>query len=275
MSGQMLERGDLAGIKLLILPSTLYISEPEIRQLDEWVRAGGVVMCEAHFASYNATTGRHARQTPGMGLVERWGIREIDSTSTHHLKVEQLGSLSGNLADDERKALKDSGAVGGEFVPVRLSSGATVWGGSRYAVLDAGDAETLGTFDGRTPTIVSKPIGRGQVIYCGTNVGLGAKREAIGLRHLLRAAAERAGISPTLATVGDLDAPDVHFDVLTCEGAARFIVAWNRSATPMEVTLGQAPTGNFGGVFRGTRLVNGKLTPALAGKSIELLARDV
>ncbi len=235
VSGQMLSRGDLSGIKLLILPSAIYLDEEEVRQLDQWVKSGGIVLCEAHLASYNATCGRHARQAPGMGLAESWGIREVDSTSTHHLKVEQAGQLSGNLADDERKALSESGAVGGEFVPIRLSGGEIVWGGSRYAILDAPGAQTLGTFDGEHPTIVLLQVGQGAVIYCGSNLGQGAKRDPRGLRQIITLAADRAGARCTL--LADTGGVDVHVDVLESNGRPKFAVIWNRADTPQQLNM--------------------------------------
>ncbi len=160
VSGQMLERGDLEGIKLLILPSALYMTERETKQLDAYVKSGGVVVSEAHLASYNGTTGRYSRRTPGGGLADSWNIRETFSTSTFHLKVDQAGAMLSNLADDERKALNDSGAIGGEYVPVRLSKGQIAWGASRYAILDAPGEESLGNFDGHNPTIICRKIGK-------------------------------------------------------------------------------------------------------------------
>jgi beta-galactosidase len=247
VSNHMLKRGNLEGIKLLVLPQSIYMSADEVRRLDAWVKEGGVVLCEAHTASYDATSGRHTRSVPGMGLAESWGIREIDSTSTHHLKVEQAGALNANLAPDELKALRDSGAVGGEFVPLRLTSGKTIWGGSRYALLDADGAETLASFDGRHPTIVMKRIGAGTVIYCGTNLGQGAKRDAAGLREILTIAANRAGVKPTLDA--ETSSPDVHVDLLEQDGAARFVTIWNRSDTeqPLKISHNSCLRGLFSG----------------------------
>lgn len=48
----------------VILPSPLYLSDAEAAALDRRVRAGGVVLCEAHLGAYSATTGRHARELP-------------------------------------------------------------------------------------------------------------------------------------------------------------------------------------------------------------------
>ena len=249
VSNQMLKRGNLDGIKLLILPQSIYMTADEVRRLDAWVNEGGVVLCEAHLASYDGTAGRHNRTVPGMGLADSWGIREIDSTSTQHLKVEHSGSLNANLAPDELKALRESGAIGGEFVPVRLTSGKTAWGGSRYAILDAPGAETLGSFDGQHPSIVMKKVGAGTVIYCGTNLGQGASRDPAGLREILSLAADRAGVSRTLGAVATT--PDVHVDALEQDGSPRYVLIWNRADSGQMLKL--THKGWLRGLFSGQR----------------------
>ena len=81
VNDRMLSAGELDGLKLLIMPSCYYVTQGEAEALDRWVRAGGVLLCEAHLAGYNGTTGRHSRTVPGCGLAEAWGIRESDTTS--------------------------------------------------------------------------------------------------------------------------------------------------------------------------------------------------
>jgi hypothetical protein len=246
VSHQMLERGDLSGVKLLILPSAVYMTQDEAKQLDAWVRSGGIALCEAHLATYDATRGRHARQMPGHGLATAWGIRETESTAAEHLRLERGGSLDGYVNPDELKAW--SGAIGTEFVPIRLNSGTTAWGGgSRYAVLRASDAESVGSFDGANPTILFKRIGKGGVIYCGANLGQGAKRDASGLREVLNLAAQRAGVARTLTGV-DTES-DVHVDVLESDGQARYVLIWNRADGERTVSI-QLP-GNLRGLFTG------------------------
>jgi hypothetical protein len=266
----MLERGDMPGIKLLILPSSIYMSQAEVDQLNAWVRAGGVALCEAHLATYDATRGRHAREMPGCGLAREWGIRESESTATQHLKLEQAGGLDGYMTADERKAWSDT--VGGEYVPIRLQRNTIAWGGgSRYAVLEADNAETLGSFNGQDPTLVVKRIGLGAVIYCGSNLGQGAKRDAAGLREVLKIAVTHASVSPTLNAVAD--APDVHVDVLEQGRSPRFVLIWNRSINEQSVTL--TARGRLRGLFTGQIHMcgdEGKLT--LKPSSVDLFAVD-
>jgi beta-galactosidase len=267
VSNQMLERGDLAGIKLLILPSALYMTQEEAKQLDGYVKSGGVVLTEAHLASYDGTIGRYSRRTPGLGLADAWNIRETMSTSTFHLKVDQAGAMLSNLAEDERKALSDSTAIGGEYVPVRLSKGKIAWGASRYAILDAPGAESLGTFDGQNPTIISKQIGKGAVIYCATNLGQGSKRDAAGLRAILNIAATRAGITRTLSAESD---NDVHVDALEQDGRVKFVLLWNRSDKEQGVKL-KLPA-KLKGLFTGKTIDTGSFS--LPAKFIDLMVME-
>ncbi len=198
VSGQMLERGDLAGIKLLILPSALYMTDQEAKQLDAFVKAGGVVLSEAHLASYNGTTGRYSRRTPGGGLADAWNIRETFSTSTFHLKVDQAGAMLSNLADDERKSCST--------IPARESGGEICAGAieqrtdrlGRESIRDSRCARQRITRDvrraqsGRLSPEADRQ--RARVFCCATNLGQGSKRDAAGLRKVLSIAADRAGL---------------------------------------------------------------------------------
>ncbi|MEI7833970.1 MAG: alpha-amylase family protein, partial [bacterium] len=86
---------DLDDIHVLVLPNAYYLSEAETAALDRWVRAGGVLLSEAHLAGYNATTGRHSRVLPGGGLAASWGLREVESTSSYHLRLKEREDAEG------------------------------------------------------------------------------------------------------------------------------------------------------------------------------------
>ncbi|HOS44499.1 MAG TPA: beta-galactosidase, partial [Armatimonadota bacterium] len=115
----MLADGALDGIRLLIMPCCYYLTQPEIDALDRWVRAGGILLNEAHLAGYNGTTGRHSRVLPGGGLAERWGIHEMESTSSFHLQLDEQELLAGAMPEDVRKALHQYGTAGGTHYPIR------------------------------------------------------------------------------------------------------------------------------------------------------------
>lgn len=204
INSEMLEKGELAGIKLLILPSCYYLTEAEAKQLDAWVRKGGVVLVEAHLAGYNGTTGRHSRQVPGCGLAESWGIHEIGSTSSYHLKLVTQEVFQNEATEDVRKALVDFDTSGGKFFPIRLINNQIIWGAEQYAQLAGKALKPLGWFGSDSvPCLGYIDCGHGEVIYCGTNLGQGANQDAAGLTHLLQRATSRAGISPLLGLRSD------------------------------------------------------------------------
>ena len=246
VSGEGLARGELDGLKLLILPSPYYLTEAEARQLQAWVEAGGVLFSEAHLGGYNATNGRHSRLLPGCGLAEAFGLRELDSTSSYHLKLEVAEAFQGAASEDVKKALAEFGTSGGQYYPIRLASGNVLWGAARYAILGGQDCAVEGTFEAGVPCLVSKKVGQGMVFYCGTNVGQGARKDASGLHDLLAKAAAAGGVSPTL---GISAAGQVRMDVLRDSQGPRFIMLLNRAKEPCTVRL-QA-SGTARGLFSG------------------------
>lgn len=232
VSGQRLEAGDLDGLSLLVLPCPYYLTDEEAAALDRWVRAGGVVLSEAHLAGYSGTWGRHSRVLPGAGLAASWGLREVESTSAYHLRIESEKPACGALPEDVQKALAAFGTTGGAFFPITLPSGEIIWGAHRYAELAGVGAEVAGRL-GEAPVLLSQAVGRGRVIYCGTSFGQGAARSDAGLQHVLSLALDATGITPTRGVAND----DVHVDVLSVDGAARFAVVLNRAAEARDITL--------------------------------------
>ncbi|RPJ38484.1 MAG: hypothetical protein EHM21_16795, partial [Chloroflexi bacterium] len=258
----MLANGELDGLKLLILPAPYCLSDEEVRGLDRWVRQGGVVIAEAHLAGFSATQGRHARVLPGGGLAQAWGIREVESTSSYHLKAEafaggEAGLDNQQMPEDVRKALRDFGQAGGLYYPIQLAEGAIAWSALRYAVLDGADLNAVGWFEPGKPCLVSKPVGDGFVFYCGAHLGQGAKKDPAGLVRLLRKAFERAGVRPA-ANLRGPGFGQVRVDVISSVGRPRYLVINNRSETPQRIQLDALPDGM--GLFTGLELAlkNGK-----------------
>jgi beta-galactosidase len=247
ISGGMLEAGELDGLKLLVMPAAYYLTQGEADQLDRWVRAGGVLVAEAHLGGYNGTTGRHSRTVPGGGLAESWGLRETDSTSSRHLRLGEGRAFDdAALPEDVRKALRDFGAAGGTHFPIRLADGTLAWGAHRYAELAGDGLEALGSFDGRTPCLGRKVVGGGTVFYCGTNLGAAAEREPAGLLTILRLAAAAAGLAPTVRA----ELPGtVHVDELADQSGPRFMVVNSRA--DREQTVSIAAPGRWRGLFSG------------------------
>jgi len=243
--GQRLEAGELDGLDLLIMPCGYYLTDEEAAALDRWVHQGGVLLAEAHLAGYSATRGRHSRILPGGGLAESWGLREVESTSSYHLRLDEQEALADGLPEDVRKALDAFSATGGKFFPIRLTGGDIVWGAHRYAELAGERITPLGTFTGSAPCLASVGVGKGKVFYCGTSFGLAAEHSDAGLQALLDNALAAAGISPTLGISAELPGT-VHLDVLTGDNA-RFAVLTNRADREQTITL--TGEGQWRGIF--------------------------
>jgi hypothetical protein len=264
VSGEMLARGELEDIKLLILPSPYYFTENEAQALIDWVQAGGVLLSEAHLAGYNATTGRHNRILPGCGLSDAFGLREADSTSSYHLKLSTAKSYLGSATEDVKKALAEFGTSGGLYFPIRLASGNLAWGAARYAQLVGEGCTVEGAFEAGADCLVSRLVGKGKVFYCGTNLGQGAKKNPAGLMELLAKAAASAGVAPTLNASGS---DQVHVDALWDDQALRFLVLNNRSKDAL--TLRLEGSGTAHGLF--SKIVYDLSRPvSLPGEFIDL-----
>jgi beta-galactosidase len=246
ISGERLSRSELEGIKLLILPSPYYLTQAEAQVLIDWVESGGVVLNEAHLAGYNATTGRHNRRVPGAGLAEAFGLHEVDSTSSYHLKLATAEAFLGAATEDVKKALADFGSSGGKYFPIRLSNGSLAWGAERYAVLAGENCTVEGAFEAGSACLVSKRVGKGKVYYCGTNLGQGAQKDPAGLIELLLKAASTAGVGPTLNASG---ASQVHVDALFNQDALQFLVLKNQAKDEQTVRLEKH--GKAHGLFSG------------------------
>jgi len=247
VSGRRLEAGELDGLNLLIMPCGYYLTDRETAALDRWVRAGGVLLAEAHLAGYSATRGRHSRVLPGGGLAESWRLREVESTSSYHLRLDNRGALDAGLPEDVRKALDAFGSTGGKFFPIKLPNGDIVWGAHRYAELAGEKLIPEGSFTGAAPCLASVAVGQGRVFYCGASFGLAAERSDAGLHAMLDKALSAARIFPTLSLAAELPGT-VHLDVLAGDNA-RFAVLLSRADREQKITLtGQE---RWQGIFTG------------------------
>ena len=268
ISGKMLERGKLADLRLLIMPSCYYLTKLEAEQLDKWVRNGGVLLAEAHLAGYNATTGRHSIVLPGCGLSELWGIKELDSTSSYHLSLPERDDFKAVVSDDVRKAL--SHVAGAKYFPVKLLTGTTIWGAERYASLEGENTVREAAFDNDT-CIISKKIGQGTVFYCGTNIGLGAKKESAGFCEFLDKIIATAKIKQTL-NVSQKVPGNVHIDLLGTEDNPGFLIVINRSDKEQRISVNCANACKLKGLFSDTAFnldANSELT--INGNFVDLL----
>lgn len=250
--------GDLDSLRVLILPSCYYLSQREAEAVDAWVRKGGTLLVEAHAGGYNDDTGRHSRIIPGFGLDRKWGLREINTTSTLRLKLENRETADIRMSEDAAKALRDFGVSGGPYVPVAMREGDVLWGALRYAELEAPGADTLGAFRPGTACIVRKQIGRGTLYYCGTNIGEGSFKNKPAFDAFLGGILRIAGVRPILDAAGGIRA-----DALYEQDRLNFIALRNPSQTPVAVTL--RFEGKARGLFSGLEIEGGRETNVPAG----------
>jgi hypothetical protein len=253
VDSEMLAGGGLDGVRLLIMPSAYWLSEPEAKALDRWVRGGGVLLSEAHLGGFNDTTGRHSRTLPGCGLAESWGIRETESTASVHL-TQSLGkeALPADMNPDVKKAFAHFGVTGGKFFPVTLSGDVALAGCDRFASLAGEDIQVEGVYADDVPVIVSKQVGKGRVFYCGTNPGQGREKLPEGFRELVARALRAADVKPVLGCTTD-EPESVRVDAIGGdEGRPDFIMLFNRTDKPR--TAGLSGAGRYRGVYSGMEL---------------------
>ncbi|MEN8157394.1 MAG: beta-galactosidase [Bacteroidota bacterium] len=227
----MVERLD--GMKVLIMPSGYYLTQREADALDRWVRKGGVLISEAHLGAYNDDHGRHSYVVPGSGLDKKWGIKEVESTSTYRLKLTDQEEVNLEMAPDVRKMLRDFGTTGGKYVPIAMNDGSLLWGALRFAKIEAPGATPLGYFSNETPTIISKDIGKGRVYYCGTNIGEGSLKDDEGFKKFLIKILDESGIETELNS----NRENVWVKTLSGEGEVNFIVVRNMTGTESSVSM--------------------------------------
>jgi hypothetical protein len=233
VNGDMLEHGMLEGIKLLIVPSSYYMTADETQKLDEWLQNGGIVLTEAHLAAYSGTAGRYSKSVPGGGLAEKWNLREIESVSPFRLKINLNDEKQSNLNENVRKILKETAASGSRYFPISLKSGNILWGANRYTKIDAPGSEALGWFHNDYPTIVQKSIGKGMLVYCGTNLGEGSLKDKNGFMEIVDYLIKLAGIAPNLNVSGPVNA--LRVDCLFQNDKPEFLVVHNKSGESQKI----------------------------------------
>jgi beta-galactosidase len=228
INDKMVANNELEHLKLLIMPDPYFLTADQVAGLDSWVRDGGVLITEAHLGAYNGNEGRHSLQVPGFGLDKSWGISEIESTSSMHLRLDQVSKWSSATSPDVQKMLNETGSGGGRFYPIQLETGTVAIGCDRFAILGGEGIEPLGSFDDRGPIIAGKQVGKGYVIYCGTSLGEGSLQGAAGALEIIAKAASKAGVTP-ICNLESNEPLQVRFDILADDMGPRFIVIQNRS----------------------------------------------
>jgi beta-galactosidase GanA len=256
INSSMLESSELDGIRLLIMPSCYYMTEPETLKLDEWIQNGGIVLAEAHLAGYNGSSGRHSRIVPGAGLAEKWNIREIESVSSYRLKLDHNEVMQLSVPEDTKKLLKDFGVSGSKYFPVRLISGNILWGAERYAKIESPGSDPLGWFHNDYPVIIQKTIGKGLLTYCGTNIGAGSVKDKNGFMEVFNSLIKQSGIKPNLNVSGYENV--IRIDSLFQNNQPEFVVIRNKSHENQKIKLDT--NRSFKGLFSEIKILPGRST---------------
>ena len=196
LSSEQLENNELDGVRLLILPAASCLSKAEAEAADRFCRNGGILLAEGSVGGFDYDSGRFSARLPGCGLAERWGVREVESTSSFHLDCSGTDAIADSGAEgDVAKALESAGAKGGEYLPLATASGTAGWGALLLSVLDSDSGTVLASYR-NAPCVVKICRESGTVFCCGTYLGISAAEKSPEfLAELLKQAAEEAGIS--------------------------------------------------------------------------------
>jgi beta-galactosidase len=254
VSAAMLEKKELTGFKVLIIPSAYYLTEKEADALYEWVEQGGIALIEAHTGGYNGTAGRHSSVMPGCGLAEKLGIKETLTTASVHLKIGDAELFKENVSSDLQKLLEGVGTTGSKFYPITQKEGGVLWGAVRYAELSGINTTPEAWFMHDKPVAVSKKTGKGWIYYYGSNLGTGTIKDAQGLVEVLEKVCNKAGVEKILNAKLKTN-QKCRVDVLHRKNVVEYLTI--QSNANEEVTLSLKPEHNFKGLFSGINLKSG------------------
>jgi beta-galactosidase GanA len=254
---------DLSQYKVLIMPSAYYLTQQEADAIDAFVNNGGVLLSEAHLGAYSDDKGRHCYNIPGFGLHEKWGINEVETSTTYRLKMPQKEEVDLDVVADVKKFLKDFGTTGGKYVPIAMKDGTVLWGAFRFAKLEADNATALGSFTKDYPTVITKNVGKGKVWYCGTNIGEGSQKDEKGFNKFLNNILSESGVKTEL----DANKKDVWVKGLYEKKKLNFMVVRNMDSVDSSVRLNFK--GKAKGLFSGLEIRSGE-TVSLSGRFCDL-----
>jgi hypothetical protein len=221
-------------MKLLILPWTYGLDAKTAAAIQQWVEAGGTLLCEAHTGGYDLTTGRHSLNVPGFGLAEAFGIAEVHQTSANHLCLSQDSEGDRKILGDVSKALEAHGKIGGNLVPLNMPENLTFWGKRHYAELAGENIEPIAALPQRPPCIGGKRVGKGYVFYVGTLIAWEHHtKNTAAMDVLMKRVLSQAKISQDILPWKDLPS-GVRVDRLTTDDGEAYAVV---NVTPAEVRL--------------------------------------
>ena len=216
--------------QILILPQAYYLEERDVELFDRFLRRGKVIISEGNLAAYSSSQGYFCETVPGCGLDEKWGIRELETTSSFHLSsADPTGNV--DVSGDVKKALESDGCSGSEYFKIQTPNGISGPGAVDFSIPEAARSEILGYYNA-TPCILSTRVENGTLLYAGTMLGYAAQKDNTLLLHILKKAAETVGVGVEDYPIG------LHVDRLFApDGNCDFLIFTNNRATTCKLDI--------------------------------------
>lgn len=146
--------------KVIIAPWHLIGKKETCDRLREFVEAGGTLVLETGFASYDEHMVFNP-VVPAFGLTEAFGYREQESL---YMQNEGGGNLKAEDLPESERVYVEGHVTFTEPIPV------TVKAHTFLTPITVSSATVIGSY-ASTPVAATKKVGKGQVYYVGTNLG--------------------------------------------------------------------------------------------------------
>jgi beta-galactosidase len=256
VDSRIVQRGLPKSLKVLVLPLAYALDAATAKAIAAWVHEGGTLICESLTGSYDLDTGRHGGPIPGLGLAEVLGLRETNPTAAYHVPQAQRGAAEAgdDTHSDLAKAFQAFGVRGADQLVLKTDRGEALLGRHHYAEVAGEQLECIAGLPGQAPVIAQRAVGRGRVLYAGTQV---AWQEASvpALAELVDRVLVEAGVQRPAAP------RDVHIDTLqTSDGVALAIT--NMGRQPAILRLEARPEWrDLVGLFTDQLLAGAQLCP--------------
>lgn len=145
----------LSAYRAILVPFPYLLSESMCRNLEEYVKRGGVLIGEAVFAGWNKERGHHEKTVPGHGLDRVFGVSQKEVAP-----VGREDGLPITISSDH-PSLNGIDGVSGTLI---------------RETFKVGDAHVLATFSNGDPAVTLHSWGEGKAVLVGSYVGLAYNR---------------------------------------------------------------------------------------------------
>ena len=171
-----------AKYKVIIVPWHLIGKKETCEQLQRFVEAGGTLLLETGFASYDEHM-VYNPVVPAFGLAEAFGYREQESL---YIMENNAGD---NLKSEDLPA-SERVYIDGHLTFTEPIS-ATIKAHTFLTPITVSSAQVIASYES-TPVAASRKVGKGQVFYVGTNLGASLEEGSEAGIEFIRAIIARA-----------------------------------------------------------------------------------